>query len=382
MVSGRNLLMVGNWQSDAGYAWRMIEQFWIALARTYPDRRVVLVFPQVRSVSPELIAAGIEVIEFTFDLTKPWTLVQFIRQHEIGHLYLTDKPFISWVYPLLRLFGMRSIIVHDHAPGMHSVPHGLKRIAKSVAVRLIGADAFIACSRFVLNRSRKCGSVPAKRSYLARNGVRPNTLRRSEQTIRQELGLTHETLLIVSSARADRYKRIDDIIDAAAMVRAARPNVPLCFIHCGGGPDFEFFVQRIRDRGLEGYFRLLGKRSDMDRVLIGCDIAVHASQGEVGLCLAILEFMSAGLPSVVADDPSVWCECIRDNETGLLFRSGSPEDLCTKLLRLIDDPSLRQRIGSAARRTVNSEYDLRDTVAAVVNAVRAVVAGLPVKDTV
>jgi glycosyltransferase involved in cell wall biosynthesis len=92
--------------------------------------------------------------------------------------------------------------------------------------------------------------------------------------------------------------------------------------------------------------------------------------------------MSAGLPSVVADDPSVWCECIRDNETGLLFRSGSPEDLCTKLLRLIDDPSLRQRIGSAARRTVNSEYDLRDTVAAVVNAVRAVVAGLPVKDTV
>jgi glycosyltransferase involved in cell wall biosynthesis len=129
----------------------------------------------------------------------------------------------------------------------------------------------------------------------------------------------------------------------------------------------------VREHRLEGYFRLLGKRIDVDHVLIGCDIAVHASQGEVGLCLAILEFMSAGLPSVVADDPSVWCECIRDGETGLLFRSGSPEDMSEKLLRLIDDMSLRQRIGVAARRTANAEYDLRDTIAGVINAVRVVV---------
>jgi len=109
----------------------------------------------------------------------------------------------------------------------------------------------------------------------------------------------------------------------------------------------------------------------MARVLIGCDIAVHASRGEVGMCLAILEFMSAGLPAVMADEPSV-CQCIRDGETGLLFRSGSAEDLSGRLLRLIDDPALRERIGAAARRTANAEYDLRDTLAAVVSAVKTV----------
>ena len=374
MASSKNLLLVGNWVSDAGYAWRMIEQFWIALARAYSDRRVILSFPKVSSVNPELTAAGIEIVEFAFDFTKPWDLVRFIRQYRIGHLYLTDRPYMTWLYPLFRLFGVRSIIVHAHSAPRTHMPHGLKRVAKSIAVRVIGADAYIACSRYVLDRFRDCGRIPANRRYLARNGIVPNTLQRGDQAIRQELNLAPDTLVVVSSARADRDKRIDNIIDAAAIVRAARPNIPICFLHCGGGPDFEFFAQQIREKSLEGYFRLLGKRSDMARVLIGCDIAAHASQGEVGLCLSILEFMSAGLPSVVADEPSVWCECIRDDETGLLFRSGSPEDLSEKLLRLIDDASLRQRLGANARRTANAHYQLRDTVAAVIKVVSAVAA--------
>lgn len=374
MALNKNLWLVGTWDSDAGYAWLMIDQFWIALARAYPDRKVILSFPKVGSFNPEFTAAGIEVVEFRFDLKKPWELVRFVRKYHIGHLYLTDRPYMSWVYSLLRLFGVRSIIVHDHGPGSHTPPHGLKRVLKSAAVRLMGADAHIACSRFVLDRLRDCGRIPAKRRFLARNGVVPNLLERSDQTIRPELGLAADTVLVVSSARADRYKRIDHIIDAAALVRAARPHVPICFIHCGGGPDFDFYADRVREKKLEGYFRFLGKRTDIPRVLVGCDIAAHASQGEVGLCLSILEFMSAGLPTVVADEPSVSSECIRDGETGLLFRSGSPEDLSVKLLRLIDDASLRQRLGGNARRAANADYHLRDTVAAVVTAVRAVVA--------
>ena len=372
MSSARNLWLVGNWVSDAGYAWLMIDQFWIALAQAYPDRKVILSFPKVSRVYPEFIAAGIEVVEFTFNLKKPRELARFIRRNRIGYMYLTDRPHLSWVYPLLRLLGVRRIIIHDHGPGTHELPHGLKRAVKPTAVRVMGADAYIACSQFVLDRFRDCGRIPANRRYLARNGVVPNTLERGDQMIRQELGIGMDTLIVVSSSRASRYKRIEDIIDAAAVIRSARPSTPICFIHCGGGPDFEFYAQRVRDKALEGYFRLLGKRTDVARILIGCDIAAHASQGEVGLCLSILEFMSAGLPTVAADEPSVAGECIRDGETGLLFRSGSPGDLSDKLLQLIDDASLRHRLGANARGAANGQYDLRDTVAAVVQAVKAV----------
>jgi glycosyltransferase involved in cell wall biosynthesis len=327
--------------------------------------------PRIRAVNPELISAGIQIAEFKFDFTRPWDLVRFVRRHSVGHLYLTDRPYMTWIYPLLRLFGVHSITVHDHSPGMQRSPHGPRRVAKALAVRLTGADAYIACSRLVLDRFRDCGRIPAKRCYLAQNGTLPNVVQRSEQTIREELGVAEDTVLIVSCARATPYKRIENIIDAAAIVRAARPNLPVCFIHCGNGPDFAFLARRIRERRLEGYFQLLGTRSDMARVLAGCDIAVHASQAEVGMCLAILEFMSAALPAVIADEPTV-CQCIRDGDTGLLFRNGSPEDLSDKLMRLIDDAPLRQRIGAAARRTANADYDVRNTVAAVVSAVKAV----------
>src|SRR6185437_1215122 len=326
-----NLLLVGNWESGVGYAWRMMEQFWVALARAYPDRKTVLCFPKVTTVNPDLVEAGIEIVEFNFDLARPLELARFIRQHQIGHLYLSDRAYSTWVYRLLRFAGVRTITVHDHTPGPRTVPKGLKRFAKGVSTRLMGADAYIATSNYVLDRLRNVALAPANRCFLAQNGVVPNTLTRQHETIRAELGISPHTLLVVSSSRATRYKRIDDIIEAAALLKAARPEANVRFIHCGNGPDFDFFSKLVMDRGLQGYYRLLGARSDMASVLVGCDIAVHASQGEVGLSLAILEFMSAGLPAVIADDPSV-CQCIRDGDSGLLFRSGSPQDLSAKLL--------------------------------------------------
>ena len=253
-----SILLVGKWESDVGYAWQMMAKFWIAIAKAYPTRRVILSFTRLRGVSPEIEAAGIECFEFPFDLSRPWDLVKFVRKHRITNIYFTDQPYSTWVYRLLRLAGVRKIIVHNHAPGMRASPQGVRRAAKSIAARLMGADSYIACSKFVLDRITNVGRVPDELCHLAQNGIVPNTLTRGDQTIRQELGLSPDTPAIVSCSRATQYKRIDHIIDAAATVRAARPNTPVCFIHCGDGPDLEAFAERIKKRCAGGYFKLLG----------------------------------------------------------------------------------------------------------------------------
>ena len=33
-----SILLVGNWSSDTGYAWSLIENFWTAIARRYKDQ--------------------------------------------------------------------------------------------------------------------------------------------------------------------------------------------------------------------------------------------------------------------------------------------------------------------------------------------------------
>jgi glycosyltransferase involved in cell wall biosynthesis len=45
-----------------------------------------------------------------------------------------------------------------------------------------------------------------------------------------------------------------------------------------------------------------------------------------------------------------------DNETGLLFESGSADDLADAVCRLLGDAELRQRLGAAARDRARDEF--------------------------
>ncbi|EQD38891.1 Glycosyl transferase, group 1 domain protein, partial [mine drainage metagenome] len=125
-----------------------------------------------------------------------------------------------------------------------------------------------------------------------------------------------------------------------------------------------------RERGLERRFTLLGDRSDVAQVLSGCDIAVHASSGEVGLCLAILEFMATGLALAVTDEPSV-SRIIEPGITGITFEHGNVSALAESLRALAADPALRRRLGQSARKAIESQYHIQDTIASVTNAVKS-----------
>jgi len=359
------LHLVGNWESDVGYAWKMIEQFWIALAKAYPGK-TILTFPKVRGLNPEFKTAGIDVIEFAFDFRRPKELARFARAYDVRHLYLSDQPYSSPVYPWLRLAGVKTITVHDHTPGSRTIPTGFKALAKATAVRLMGADAYIATTPYVRKRHLEVVKAPAARCYVAPNGVSPNPYTRDQSTIREDLGVLPNTVLIVSSSRATAYKRIHEIVQAAA--RLQDRNV--YFIHCGRGTDIAYFESLQRDTRALKNFRLLGDRNDVLKILPACDIAVHAAEGEVGYSLAILEFMSSGLPTVVRNDQSV-CGCIDDGVTGLLF--SDVEDLVAKLDRLIGRSAERQCMGRAAQIVATRDYQLRDTVAAVVRTMQTVI---------
>lgn len=360
----KNILLVGNWSSDTGYAWKMIELFWIAIAQAFPDRRTFLCFPEVRTVNPKIASAGIEVEEFDFDFQNPNRLVQFCRERDVALIYLTDRPYTSPVYPKLRRSGAQRIVVHDHTPGQRTRPSVLKRLLKKIDANTFGADAYIACSEQVLERLVNVGCLPRTRCHLARNGIDISQFPQLNPTIRTELALSPDTVLIVSCSRLHPYKRVHDIVDAAALL----DDMNVHFIHIGDGPEYGPLQERIHAHGLRQRFTLLGRRSDVAQVLSGCDIAVHASSGEVGLCLAILEFMASGLALAITDEPSV-SSLIEPGVTGLTFAHSNVGSLADSLRTLSTDGNLRRQLGQAARTAVESRYHIQNTIASVVNAV-------------
>jgi glycosyltransferase involved in cell wall biosynthesis len=86
---------------------------------------------------------------------------------------------------------------------------------------------------------------------------------------------------------------------------------------------------------------------------------MHASHGEVGYSLSILEYMSAGLTTLVPDRPST-AEAIVHDENGLLFRPGDVRHACDLLQRCLDE-QVRGRLSGKAITTVALNYSLEKT---------------------
>ena len=60
--------------------------------------------------------------------------------------------------------------------------------------------------------------------------------------------------------------------------------------------------------------------------------------------------------AIVSTDQGGMPELMRDGENGLLARSEDPAAFISCLERLIEDRALRDRLGSAARRTIETSY--------------------------
>lgn len=89
-----------------------------------------------------------------------------------------------------------------------------------------------------------------------------------------------------------------------------------------------------------------------------------------GKCaLKVLQYMAAGLP-VVSSDAGANAEVIAEGETGYLV--STPKAWGERIARLAEDAALRQRMGEAGRRRVETDY----SVGPVFERLRSVVAGL------
>jgi glycosyltransferase involved in cell wall biosynthesis len=288
-----------------------------------------------------------------------WRLRRLISRHRISSAYLTDKPTYSLYFALLRSFGIRRIVVHDHTPGERPATTGWRRGFKSALFKLpaITPDLCIGVSKFVFRRLIDNACVPRDRATYVLNGIVPiDSSDVAREYVRAEFGLPKDALVVVSTGRATRYKGIDFMVRCAARVIGEPPGPNAFFLHCGDGPDLEMFRQLVADAGLVDRFVLAGRRTDVRKILPGCDVALQASMGEA-FSLSILEYLSAGLATVVPDS----CgnpEAVETGVTGLLYEPGNLEDAASKIGSLLADAALRDRLGSAGRLAVERQFNI------------------------
>jgi glycosyltransferase involved in cell wall biosynthesis len=134
------------------------------------------------------------------------------------------------------------------------------------------------------------------------------------------------------------------LISVAASLRAEVPD--LRFVFAGAGPLRPELDRWIRDAGLEGIIVVTGRVDDAQKLYPAFDITVQASASE-GLPNAVLEAASAGRP-IIATAVGGTGDIVVDEVSGLLVPYDDVRSMRAALLRLVRDPSLRERLGAAA----------------------------------
>ena len=111
----------------------------------------------------------------------------------------------------------------------------------------------------------------------------------------------------------------------------------------------ETFRKMVEERGLEGIVLYEGPLyGDAKLEALGeADMLVHPTREDC-FPLVILEAMAAGLPVVSTREGAIPDE-VEDGITGILCDKGNPEALADAIETLLQDNTVRERMGAAGR---------------------------------
>ncbi|MBP1684173.1 MAG: putative Glycosyl transferase, group 1 [Deltaproteobacteria bacterium] len=158
-----------------------------------------------------------------------------------------------------------------------------------------------------------------------------------------------EPLHVTTVARLYVTKGLVFLLEAIARVLLTYPLTQ--FRVYGDGPLRAELLAHARRLGLDGNALFVGAftdREELARIMNQTDIFVMSSVLE-GQPLGLVEAMAYGCP-IVATSVGGIPELIENGVNGLLCAPGDSECLAAKIRSLIEDPVMRTRLGTAARR--------------------------------
>ena len=171
---------------------------------------------------------------------------------------------------------------------------------------------------------------------------------------------------ILSVGRAVPKKGYDDLLDALAFLP---PGLEWRFVHIGGGAlgsalklqaERLGLSQRIEWRGARAQPEVLAAYREADLFVLACKIANDGDRD--GLPNVLIEAQSQRL-ACISTQVSAVPELIEDGITGLLTPPGDAMTLARAMTRLIRDPAMRERLGSAGEARVRSLFSMDPGIA-------------------
>jgi L-malate glycosyltransferase len=201
----------------------------------------------------------------------------------------------------------------------------------------------------------------ASKIVVIRNGVDLSQFKgpADPDRTRRELGLASGTPLVAVVSRLTRLKGLENLLEAAAMLKPRYPDVRFLIVGETSPSEVPYLdeLKQLADRhGVGDRVIFTGRRSDVLALLSAVDVSVMPSLNEA-LSNVLLESMAAGAPTVatrVGGTP----EALVHEETGLLVAPGDSRALANAVGRLLDDRLLATQLGRTARQLIQERFSV------------------------
>jgi starch synthase (maltosyl-transferring) len=242
--------------------------------------------------------------------------------------------------------------------------------AKHLVDRLTSplATHYLAVSQAARDYTIRHAKISPAKIFTIYNGIKTNGEGRKKPVWRTALSLHADDVVLGLIGRLHKQKGHIVLLKALPRVLAQAVNTHVIF--CGEGEEEARLKVAAQDLGIARHVHFIGLIENAYQMLSQIDIVVVPSLWE-GMPNVVLEAMAAGRP-VVASNIAGLDEVVVAGETGLLFKPGDPHGLADALLKLIQDPSLVNRMGRAGYELVQQKFQIRTTVEQTTNFYRAV----------
>lgn len=202
--------------------------------------------------------------------------------------------------------------------------------------------------------------LPSDKISVIPNGVDPAQYRNlpSKQQARKSLSLPIDGVIIAAIGRPRPVKGYQYLLKAFVQASESFPQTQLLFV--GNGPDRPGLVDQAQSLGVRSRVIFYDDTINIPQILASLDMLALPSLFE-GMPNIALEAMAAALP-VLATAVGGTPEVVIDGETGLLVPPGDAEALTSAITRLLKNPQLREEMGQAGRKRVESEFSINNTV--------------------
>ncbi len=170
--------------------------------------------------------------------------------------------------------------------------------------------------------------------------------------LRAELNIPQDGLIIGMVGRFSFEKDYETFFEAAGKVCESLDSV--YFVAVGEGPRLKELQEKAAG---QNNIIFTGLRRDVPALIRAFDIGVLSSHNE-GCPNVVLEYMACSKP-VVASSVGACPELIVNGETGFLVPAGDVLGMADKLAALLQNKSLRERMGEKGRKRVEEHFSSR-----------------------